>query len=354
MTGRRIAHVFSTFGRGGPQARAARLLGLLGEEYGHLVLAMDGDLAAKDWIPASARVTFADPPPRRSSLGNVRALVRRLGEWRPDLVLTYNFGAIEAVAAARWMGLPLVHHEDGFGADEIPRRFRRRSLARRLLLRGVPVIVPSSGLLRIARAEWRLSNARHLPNGVDLDRFVPGGGEDPPLIGTVGGLRPVKDHATLLRAFARISREDCRLALVGDGPLRSALEALASDLGVRDRIRFEGAVADPAPRYRAFSVFALSSRSEQMPISLLEAMASGLPVASTDVGDVREVLPEECRSALCPPGDPDALARALEGLLADPCRRAREGRLNRARCEHRYGEAACLARFVEVYRTAMA
>jgi glycosyltransferase involved in cell wall biosynthesis len=142
------------------------------------------------------------------------------------------------------------------------------------------------------------------------------------------------------------------LHLVGDGPLRAGLEALAATLGVRDRVTFQGLQADPAAAYRAFTVFALPSHTEQMPLSLLEAMASGLPVAGSDVGDVRAMLPEGSRAGLGPPGDPGPLARALQTLLADAERRRREGAANRARCEAHYELAACLQRWIALYRAA--
>jgi len=221
------------------------------------------------------------------------------------------------------------------------------------------VIVPSEQLLAIARTEWRLGErAQHLPNGVDLARFrpanapaavaVPTDRARPFTIGTVGGLRGEKDHAALLQALA-LMRRPARLLLVGDGPERGGLEARARALGIAERVQFAGSCADPAPHYRAMDLFALSSRTEQMPISLLEAMASGLPVASTDVGDVRVMLPAACRGALVPPGDAAGLGRVLDELAADPQRRAREGAANRRRCEQRYELAACHERYVAVY-----
>jgi glycosyltransferase involved in cell wall biosynthesis len=96
-------------------------------------------------------------------------------------------------------------------------------------------------------------------------------------------------------------------------------------------------------------VFALSSRTEQMPLSMLEAMASALPVASTDVGDVRIMLPEQCRGALVPAGDSRGLAAALDALARDPERRQREGRWNRAHCLEHYELGMCMQRYVDLY-----
>jgi glycosyltransferase involved in cell wall biosynthesis len=325
---------------------------------------MDGDLAALEALPAGLSVERLPRPAARAFAGSARAFVRLLRARQPDLLLTYNWGAIEAVAAAWWLGLrAIVHHEDGFGPAEQRRRLRRRNWLRRVLLGPVPaVIVPSAQLLAIAHTEWRLgARAQHLPNGVDVARFrpvrepapAPGAGARPFTIGTVGGLRGEKDHAMLLSALAAM-RRPARLLLVGDGPERGGLEARARDLGVAARVQFAGACADPAPHYRAMDLFTLSSRTEQMPISLLEAMASGLPVASTDVGDVRVMLPAACRGALVPPGDAVGLGRVLDELAADPQRRAREGAANRRRCEQHYELGTCHERYVAVYERVLA
>jgi glycosyltransferase involved in cell wall biosynthesis len=284
------------------------------------------------------------------------AVVRRL---RPHLLLTYNWGAIETALAARLRRLPpLVHHEDGFQSDELGRRLRRRNLLRRCVLpKAEAVVVPSLTLRGIAVREWGLAEPRlqHLPNGVDCERFRPSddGNGRPPCIGTVGGLRAEKDHATLLRAFAGLGSRACTLEIVGEGPMRGSLERLCAELGIAERVAFRGGLADPAAAYRGFDVFAVTSRTEQMPLAQLEAMATALPVAGTDVGDVRAMLPEECRGALVAPGDVRGLTAALDALLADVARRRREGAQNRARCLRDYELGACLDRYVAVYRRAL-
>ena len=194
-----------------------------------------------------------------------------------------------------------VHIEDGFGPEERDRQTPRRVLIRRLVLARSTVVLPSRNLQRIATTIWRLPPARvrYIPNGIDLERFAAArtrrrAANTPPVIGTVAALRAEKNLARLLRAFAAVD-QPARLVIVGDGPERPALEAWRASLGLAERVEFAGHIDDPAPIYAGFDVFALSSDTEQMPLSVIEAMAAGLPVATTDVGDVRAMLAARTR-----------------------------------------------------------
>jgi glycosyltransferase involved in cell wall biosynthesis len=150
------------------------------------------------------------------------------------------------------------------------------------------------------------------------------------VIGTVAALRPRKNIARLIRALASACRwVPARLVIVGDGPERPALEALAAAEGIGGKVEFAGHRADPAALYAGFDIFALSSDTEQMPLSVLEAMASGLPVAATDVGDVADMLDAANRRYVVAHED-GALADALAALAARSDLRAALGAANRA------------------------
>lgn len=351
---RHLLHVFSTFGRGGPQVRAAQLMARMPVAWRHSVVAMDGDTGCRDQVGGEVAVEVLEPP-RGRGWRVARSMGLLMRDRSFDLVLTYNWGAIETVLGARWCGQAVVHHEDGFGVEERVRRLRRRSWARRWLLgRCAAVIVPSATLLGIAGSEWGLrKNLHHLPNGVDLERFRPAGerGAGPVVVGHVGQLRREKNQALLLTAVAQMS-EACTVEVVGDGPERLALESLTEELGLSGRVSFRGVLGDPAERYRQWDIFALSSHTEQMPLSVLEAMASGLPVVSTRVGDVPEMLGAAARDFLVEP-DAKALAGALDRLIADAELRAEVGNSNRRRCADRYELEASLARYLAVYQGAL-
>lgn len=353
-----LLHAFSTFAPGGPQVRTVQLIEALGTEFRHAVLPLDGDARAASLLRGRASVRLVDPPPRAGTLRSAARLRRILQREAPRLVLTYNWGAIDMVLAVRSLGAaPLLHHEDGFRSDEAAGFKRRRVWMRRAALGGAArVIVPSLVLEGIARETWGLAaeRVRMIPNGVRLEDFearwsgralreLCGFPTGSIVIGSAAHLRPEKNLARLLRACARLAQlEPLRVLIVGDGPERAPLEALARSLGIAGRVSFAGHQAKLAPWYQAMDVFALTSDTEQMPVGLLEAMASSLPCAATAVGDLRAMLPPEQHDSLVPlAGEESAiearLAGAIERLARDEELRARLGALNRARAEEAYG-----------------
>ncbi len=294
----------------------------------------------------------------------LRRIRRTIGEAAPDALVTSNWGSIEwAMANLLPPRVRHLHMEDGFGPDEAVRQKPRRVWTRRGVLRFSDVLLPSRNLERIALGEWRLPAQRlhFVPNGLDLTRFNPDGpvadlglpGEGA-VIGTVAALRPEKNLGRLLRACAILAREGVafRLAVVGDGPERAGLERLAAELGLAGLARFLGHVADPAAAYRAMDLVALSSDTEQMPFSVLEGMATGLCVVSTEVGDVRAMLAPENHGFLAPKND-DALAQALRSALASKAARSRAGAANRARAEAEYNERRMAERHAALWTGAL-
>lgn len=348
---KKFVHVFASFGAGGAPVRAVQLMHHQGARCEHVIMALDGNVDAGEMLRDDVQVSYAEAPQERRFLAMRKKQMAWLREQEPDLVLTYNWGSIETVAAAKKLGMPLVHHEDGFLPEEANKRLLRRSLMRRWLLRKSPVIVPSTVLQRIATAEWRLPerDVYLLANGVDLEHFAVRADEPGQVVvGTVGGLRPEKDHGNLLRAIATMPA-DVTVCLVGAGAMEAQLRSLAKDLGIEARVEFAGQTKDTAGSYRGFTLFVLSSLTEQMPIAMLEGMATGLPVVATDVGDVRHMLPQEQLPFVVPSKDSVALAAAMTKLLADRELRARLGAANRQVAAERYESATCLDRFCAVY-----
>jgi glycosyltransferase involved in cell wall biosynthesis len=147
--------------------------------------------------------------------------------------------------------------------------------------------------------------------GVPLDAFV---------IGTVSVLRPEKDHATLIGAFSSVAREvpSAMLVIAGDGPSAHEVRACAESRGLRDRVMFTGAVTDVGAVLSALDVYASSSVTEALPLSIMEAMGAGLPIVATEVGGVRELLDAGGAGVMVPPSDENALGEALIELSNDP------------------------------------
>jgi glycosyltransferase involved in cell wall biosynthesis len=267
-----------------------------------------------------------------------RRLLRR---WNPDVLVTYNWGAIEFALANVVPVTRHLHVVDGFGPEERSTQIPRRVRMRRLALSHTPVVLPSRNLVRIARDVWKLPGKviRYVPNGIDLGRFATDGAlrNGEPVIGVVAALREEKNIARLVRAFA--SLPSGRLHIVGDGPERRALTALAESLGVADRVRFAGHHQDTAGFYAQFDIFALSSDTEQMPLSVIEAMASGLPVVSTAVGDVSLMVAPE-NAPFITPLDDTALGDALAAMAGNPDLRHAIGLANLAKAQRDFDQAA--------------
>ena len=201
-----------------------------------------------------------------------------------------------------------------------------------------------------------------IENGIELDRY--GNGDrlllrkrlglalDRHYVINVARFHPVKDHAMLLRAFALLAagRPDVDLLLVGDGPLQAELEKLVQTLKITGRVHFLGIRSNVPDLLQAADLFALTSVSEAASLTLLEAMASGLPVVVTDVGGNPEIVRHEQEGLLVPRGDATATAAACRRLLDDPREAATMGAAGRARVEERYQLPRTIDRYLQLYR----
>jgi glycosyltransferase involved in cell wall biosynthesis len=369
----RILHLFSSFDLGGKEARAVRLINHFGGKAKHTVLSAVPDaLGARDAIDRKIEVEFpGDAAPAlhgRPGMGRYR----RLGQYMKKfhLVLSYNWGAMDGVMARTLLGSsmglpPLIHHEDGFNEDEAEKLNWKRNWFRTIALqRAAGVVVPSLTLQKIAREVWHqpLEKIYRFPNGIDVDRYqkkvqrgsFPGwvkrDGEV--VVGTVAGLRAVKNLPMLVRAVAAAGR-NIRLAIAGEGPERTAIMAEAERLGIADRLVMPGFLNDPARFMGLFDIFALSSDSEQFPISLIEAMAAARPIAATNVGDIANMVARENRKYLVSRGDEEGLAEVIRTLASDAPLRRELGHANYVRALAEYREAEMLARYQQLYGATM-
>jgi glycosyltransferase involved in cell wall biosynthesis len=268
--------------------------------------------------------------------------------------LTYNWGAIEWALINRLEKIARhIHIEDGFGPEEASKQLGRRVWARRLALSGrnTTVILPSRNLEKIALNIWALAaeRVRFISNGIDCPRFAVATrarSDGRIVIGTVASLRREKNIARLIQAFAGIAGgRDLELLIVGDGAERQGLEQLARELSIAGQVRFAGQSNRPEDWYPRMDIFALSSDTEQMPLSVLEAMAAGLPVVATAVGDVAQMVSTENRDYVVPVPD---FAAALARLADDAAVRRNIGLANEKRARENFDENVMAANYARL------
>jgi glycosyltransferase involved in cell wall biosynthesis len=174
-------------------------------------------------------------------------------------------------------------------------------------------------------------------------------------IGTLGRFQAQKHHDLLLRAAARVvaRHPQARFVITGDGPLRAALEQRVRALGLEQHVELPGETKTPYEFLNSLDVFALSSLWEGLPVVAMEAMACGVPVVSTRVGGVAEIV-DETTGVLCPPDDERALADAITQLIEDPARRRALGEASRTRARERFDVRGAVRQWEDIYRTAPA
>jgi glycosyltransferase involved in cell wall biosynthesis len=335
-----------------------------------VVVSVDGDQNAARLFDRGVRLRMRAVSARRGgglSLTNLQTFRSVLRNERPDLLLTYNWGAIEWALADRIRPLcPHLHVVDGFGPEEALTQLPRRVWLRRLALSGrTIVVVPAQSLRTVVTEVWRLASGRvrHIPNGVDAAALASQARQpfglrrqpDERLFGTLAGLRPEKNLERLLRIAALLPDViPWRLVIAGEGAQRAQLEARTRELGLAGRVVFTGFVHRPGSLLGELDVYVLTSDTEQMPISVLEAMAVGLPVLATDVGDLRLMLPPASGdTCLFGRNEEAAFAARLAALLAAPDECRRSGALNRERAAE-FSLEAMVARYDRLLRDLIA
>jgi len=365
-----ILHLHSTFDLGGKEARAVRLMNAFGDRARHtIVSSMPDALGARTRIERGIAYEIAQNAPPltgKPSVARYEAIARYMRGF--DLVLTYNWGAIDGVMARRVFARgapPLIHHEDGFNADEAGGLKRERNIYRRLALGTAhALVVPSESLEQIALETWKQPRARvhRILNGIATGLYakepepkaIPGfvRRANEVVIGTVAGLRAVKDLPQLVRAVGGVSAR-FRLVIVGEGPEKAAIEQAALAMGIDDRVVMPGFLDRPYRFMRHFDLLALSSKSEQFPISVVEAMAAGLPIVAPPVGDVRAMVAQENAPFITEHHGEVRLRDAIQALAVDPDLRRRVGQANQAKARALYDEDTMIARYATLYAEAM-
>jgi glycosyltransferase involved in cell wall biosynthesis len=280
-----------------------------------------------------------------------------LARLRPQIIHAHF--ALDATARARDLaadlGIPYSFTAHGYDIyRKPPADFEARGLSA-----GALVTVSEANAHYIAKSFGVPRNRMDIiPCGIDIERFSPDGEKaEPPHVICIARLRPIKNHSLLLEACAvlRDRGVNYRCVLLGDGPAGAPLQAECGRLGLGTVVHFAGAAEQDQVRdwLRRAALCVLSSDSEGMPVSLMEAAACGVPVVATAVGGVPEVVQHEKTGLLVPAGDASALAAALEQLLCDPARRERYGVAARQRALERFSVITQVDRLLAVWKRAI-
>lgn len=367
-----IVHVIHHLVIGGMENGLVNLINQLPKErFKHAVVCIEDFSDFRDRIRCPEVEVYAL---HRSKIGPMRLrwqLFNLLWKLRPDIVHSRNLSGLDALLPARLAGISTLHSEHGFDVDNLNGTATKPSLLRRLHAPLVKHYVTVSEHLRLLLIdELGIASARvtRIYNGVDTARFtlsprhrhelLPADlrGNELFVLGTVGRVQPIKDHATLFRATAELLgrhpewRQRLRLALVGDGPLLVDLKNLAHHLGIAGLVWFAGARTDVPDLLQAMDLFVLPSLNEGISNTLLEAMATGLPVLATAVGGNIELVEAGVVGDTFTPGDVHALAAKMENYVADPVRSAAHGAAARRRVLRQFSLQDMLTAYQEVYQ----
>lgn len=369
-----VLHVVWRFAVGGLENGIVNLINRMPRErwrHGVVALTEVSDLFRERVRRADVTYTALGKPPGHA-FRLYPELYRLFRTQRPAIVHTRNLAALEVVVPAWAAGVPVrIHGEHGRDVNDLDGRARRYQWVRRLYRPFVNQYVALSRDLEdylVERVRVPQSRVLHIYNGVDTDRFRLRSGSRLPiegcpfrdpslfLVGTVGRMEAVKDQANLVRAMARalaispaVARR-LRLVVVGDGPLREEVKEIARTAGIESLVWFAGEREDISDVMSGLDCFVLPSLAEGISNTILEAMASGLPVIATRVGANADLVEEGLSGRLVPRANPQAIAEEMLTYLADPARARRHGHAGRQIVERRFSLDHMVDEYETMYR----
>jgi sugar transferase (PEP-CTERM/EpsH1 system associated) len=368
-----IAHIVFRFDYGGLENGIVNLInGLPDGEFRHVIIALTLATSFQERLREGVEVYSLDKRPGKDPAVYWR-LFRLLRRLRPVVVHTRNIGTFDCAVVAAVAGVPVrIHGEHGWDVFDRAGGSQKYLVLRRLLVRFVRAVVAVSDEL----ASWLAgvvgvprTKIRRICNGVDCERFQPGAraevqlpenfaGDGVVVIGSVTRFAAIKDPMNLVEAFIRLRTDpgntSLRLIMIGDGELRKpALERLEA-AGVSAFAWLPGTRDDTASLLRAFDVFVLGSSREGISNTILEAMATGLPVVATATGGNNELVVPGVTGLLVPARSSQALAGAIGEYLGDAERRSRDGRRARNRILDEFSIARMLEQYGGLYRDLLA
>lgn len=364
-----IAHVIHRLDIGGLENGLVNLINRIPEDrYRHAILCMKGYSDFRNRIRRKDVVIIDLEKREGHDLMLYYRLWKHLKALNPDIVHTRNLAALEAVLPAMLTGVKLrIHSEHGRDFNDISGDNKKHLLLRRTLM---PAVSHSIALSRDLESYMHEKvgvprrKITQIYNGVDTEKFHPSDEKNPALpfaqsglvvFGTVGRMQPVKDQTNLANAFVRMLeiapqfRQNARLMMIGDGPLKNDAQAILDEAGCSELAWLPGARDDVPDIMRQMDIFMLPSLSEGISNTILEAMATGLPVIATRVGGNAELVDENETGLLVPPADPEAMAQGMIRYLEHPRLISRHGNTARQKAEKSFSMDAMVSAYLQVY-----
>jgi sugar transferase (PEP-CTERM/EpsH1 system associated) len=367
-----VAHVIHRLAVGGLENGLVNLINHMpAERYRHAIICLSDFTDFRERIQSSDVPVIALHKRQGKDLGIHAVLWKVLRNLQPAILHTRNLPAMEYAASAMLAGVPRrVHGEHGrdiYDLDGLnPRYNLLRKTMRPFIHRHIAVSKDlESWLIRTVGVPP--NRVAQIYNGVDAGRFRPRAAarrnlgaagfcsQETLVLGTVGRMEDVKDPLTLVRAFIRLlevdpkARQLARLVMIGDGSLKKDAEGLLATAGAAHLAWLPGERDDVPEIIRNLDIFVLPSLREGISNTILEAMASGLPVVATRVGGNVELVEEGTTGTLVPPADPIALSEAIHGYLLDRDRLSRHGEAGRRRVDERFSIKSMVEGYLALY-----
>jgi len=372
-----VAHVMHRFDVGGLENGVVNLINRLPpERFRHAVIALTEITDFKQRIQRDDVQFVALKKPPGQGLWQAPRMFRILRDMRPAIVHTRNLAALEMMLPAALARVPVrIHGEHGWDTsdpDGTSRKFRLARRAYRPFVHRYVALSQHLGRYLVDHIGVATAKIEQIYNGVDTKRFHPAGAGRSPiagspfvepalwLIGTVGRLQSIKDQVLLARAFVRAlelapaARSRLRLAIAGEGSLRPQIEQVLREGGVEHLAWLAGERNDVPEFLRGLDSFVLPSIAEGISNTILEAMATALPIIATNVGGNIELLDDPVTGRLVPAKTVDTMAAALLEDFGDPARARKRGQCARVEAQQRFSLDAMVADYAALYDRSLA
>jgi len=353
-----ILHVVPGLGAGGMELAMSRVItGLNCDGFRHSIVCLKGETDIADHLPSETKIYYFHSRPNEPQLPfRLARLVRKI---RPDVIHARNWGAWPEMCLARlfatWPPIPFIFSFHGLGkAGYMPWRRRMASKVMVHCTTKLFTVSRQSRDLMVEHWGWPLGRTDVIPNGVDTSKFFPA--KKPRngklIIGSVGNLRTVKNHALIINACARLVQEgvDLEIQIAGEGNQREPLTQLAATLGLSERLSLLGKLTEIPEFLNGVDVFVLSSDSEQHPNALNEAMACGVASIATRVGCVEDLLDGGRCGKIIEPADVDGLVCAIRELANNESLRQNFADLGLNQVRDAYSLEVMLKHYKQLYR----